>query len=120
DRGRPHRLVGPRVAALVDGGLERQRAGRAGVGALAATHTARIDHRQAQVEADPRLVAEASVADHLERLDLAAAAHAPVAQDAVVVIDVDDRRTVVEVVAVGFVGPAAEGSLNVDLAAHAA
>src|SRR5262249_59507679 len=78
DRDVPDRLVG-------------QRAGRAGRDALTAGHARGLAHRVVQVERDPGGVALAAAADDVVALDVVARAHAPVAQDAGVVVHRDDR-----------------------------
>src|SRR5262249_44406729 len=98
DRDVPDRLVG-------------QRAGRAGRDALTAGHARGLAHRVVQVERDPGGVALAAAADDVVALDVVARAHAPVAQDARVVVHRDDR--------VGQVGAAAGADRQAVLAAHA-
>src|SRR6185312_7289418 len=77
DRDAPDRLVG-------------QRPGGAGLHALAAGHARAGAHRVVQVEGDPGGIALAGAADHVVALDVVARPHAAVAQDAGVVVDVDD------------------------------
>ena len=71
--------------------LVGQRAGRAGGDALTAGHAGRRAHRVAQVERDERAEPLAAAPDHVVALDVVAGPGAPVAQDAGVVIDRDDR-----------------------------
>ena len=82
--------------------LVGQRAGRAGRDALAAGDAGGLTHRVVQVERDPGGVALAAAADDVVALDVVAGAHAPVAQDAGVVVHRDDRA--------GGVGAAAGGA----------
>ena len=71
--------------------LVGQRTGRAGGHAFAARDAGRGAHRVAQVERDVGLVPLAAAADHVVALDVVAGPDAPVAQDAGVVVDRDDR-----------------------------
>ena len=75
--------------------LVGERAGRAGGHALPAGHARRLAHRVIQVERDARRVALARAADDVVALDVVAGAHAPVAEDARVVVDRDDGVRVV-------------------------
>src|SRR6185312_7672246 len=78
DRDEVDRLVG-------------QRAGRAGLDALAAGDAGAVAHRVVEVERDPGGVALARASDDVVALDVVAGPHAPVAEDAGIVVDVDDR-----------------------------
>ena len=77
DRDAADRLVG-------------QRPGRAGLHALAAGDARAGAHRVVEVERDPGRVALAGAADDVVALDVVAGPDAAVAQDAGVVVDVDD------------------------------
>ena len=79
---RPNRHPGDRFVG--------ERAGGAGLHALATGHTRARPHRVVQVEGDPRRVTLARAPDHVVALDVVAGPHAAVAQDAGVVVDVDD------------------------------
>src|SRR4029077_8621363 len=68
-----------------------QRAGRAGGDAFTAGYARRGAHRGAQVERDVGLVPLAAAPDHVVALDVVAGPDAPVAEDAGVVVDRDDR-----------------------------
>src|SRR5690349_2666315 len=71
--------------------LVGERAGRAGGDAFAAGHAGRGAHRVAEVERDVRGVALAAAPDYVVALDVVAGPGAPVAEDAGVVVDRDDR-----------------------------
>ena len=75
--------------------LVGQRAGRARDHALAARDARGAPHRQVEIEADVRRVAAAAAADDHVLLDVIAAAHAAVAEDARLVVDGDAQRRVV-------------------------
>jgi hypothetical protein len=74
----------PREVGFVRGG---ERAGRAGLHALAARHARREAHRVVEVEHDRRVRAAMGVSDHVVDLRLAARAHAARALDARVEVD---------------------------------
>src|SRR5207302_6035809 len=74
-----------------DAARRHQRAGRAGLHALAAGDAGRLAHRVVEVEHDLRVIAAAGVADDVVHLHLAAGAHAARALDAGVEIDRDRR-----------------------------
>ena len=80
---RPDRDTGDR--------LVRQRTGRAGLHAFPAGDARAGTHRVVQIERDPGGVSLSGAADHVVALDVVAGPHAPVTQDAGVVIDGDDR-----------------------------
>src|SRR6201999_1687641 len=71
--------------------LVGQRPGPAGGDALAAGETGLGAHRVAQVERDVGVESLAAAPDHVVALDVVARADAPVAQDAGVVVDGDNR-----------------------------
>ena len=71
---------------------EHQRAGRAADHAFPAGDATRRPHRIVEVEADPGCVALASAPDDHVLLDVGAGADAPVAEDALVVVNGDPRR----------------------------
>ncbi len=76
---------------LVEIGRRHQRAGRAGLHALAAGDAGRLAHRIVEVEHDLRVGAAVGHADHVVDLDLAAGADAEIALDAGVEIDAHRR-----------------------------
>ena len=89
---RVHRVqFGARPDRDLADGLVGQRAGRAGRDALAAGDAGGVTHRVVQVERDPGGVALAAAPDDVVALDVVAGAHAPVAQDAGVMVHRDDR-----------------------------
>ena len=69
-------------AVVVDEARRHQRAGRAGLDALAAGDAGRVAHRIVEIEDDLFVVAAPGHADHVVDLDLAAGAHAEIALDA--------------------------------------
>ena len=69
-------------AVGVDQGRRHQRAGRAGLDALAAGDAGAVAHRVVEIEDDLFVVAAGRHADHVVDLDLAAGAHAEIALDA--------------------------------------
>ena len=79
--------------------LVRQRAGRAGGHAFAARYAGRGAHRVAQVERDVRGVTLSAAPDHVVALNVVARPGAPVAEDAGVVVDRDDRAGLIDAAA---------------------
>ena len=84
-----------RLPAGVEQARLHQRAGRAGLHALAAGDAGRAAHRVVEVEHDLRAVAAIGHADHVVDLHLAAGAHAEAAMDAGVEIDRHGRMRAV-------------------------
>src|SRR5207302_10883612 len=87
-----HRVeFGARPDGDVADRLVRQRTGRAGRHAFAARYAGRGAHRVAEVECDVRGVALSAAPDHVVALNVVAGPDAPVAEDAGVVVDRDNR-----------------------------
>ena len=88
-----------------------QRAGRAGLHALAAGHAGRLAHRVVEVEHDLGLVAAIGHADDVVDLHLTASAHAQAALDAGIEIDAHRRMAGIALPALGG-GETAFGDLD--------